>query len=61
MSCLKSLLSGKWSQFSMELLYTSYLLIDVDFLGMQQMLRSKHIGSQGILASIREGYWVVRG
>ena len=24
------------------------------------MLRSKHIGSQGILASIRAGYWVVR-
>ena len=36
MSFLKSLLSGKWSQFSMELLYTSYLLIDIDFLGMQQ-------------------------
>jgi len=36
MSCLKSVLSGKWSQFSMEVLYTSYLLIDIDYLGMQQ-------------------------
>ena len=36
MSCLKSLLTGKRSQFSMELLYTSYLLIDIDYLGMQQ-------------------------
>ena len=61
MSCLKSLLTGKRSQFSMELLYTSYLLIDIDYLGMQQCYDRSTFGSQGILASTREGYWEVRG
>jgi hypothetical protein len=56
MSCLKSFLSGKWSQFSMEQLYTSYLLIDIDYLGMQQCYdRSTLIVKAYVQAFVKEG------